>query len=311
MVTAPRAAGFAGMTWLALTTGLLCLAGTIVEAAPTLVARPLTVLDDQGRSVTLPAPARRAVTATPHATELVYAAGAGKFLAGTVQGSNYPAAALSLPSIGSAQRPNLEITTVLQPDLLVAWQPSTPDPLGDLMQRLNVPIYYSDPRTLAEIADAVQTMGRLFGTETHAESVADALRTRLAALSARYSHSRPVRVFIQAGSQPLYTLNRHSIISDAVRVCGGVNVFGEMATLAPQIALESVLAAQPDAVITGATSPDEASRHVRTWQQYGLPAATQGYVFSLDADALYRPGPRLIDVTEQLCQDLDRVRQTH
>lgn len=303
----------ARFTLLAITAGLLCLAGTIVnaESAPTQVSTAITVVDDQRREVTLPGPARRAITAAPHATELIHAAGAGKFLVGTAQGSNTPAESSELPSIGNTLRPNLEIATVLQPDLLVAWQPSTPDPLGKLMQRLNVPIYYSDPRTLAEVADAVQAMGRLFGTEPHAEPVADALRARLAALSARYANSSPVRVFIQAGSQPLYTLNRNSIVSDALRLCGGVNVFGDLAQLAPQITLESVLAAQPDAVIAGVSSPDETKRLTRSWQQYGLRAANQGYVLGLDADALYRPGPRMIDVTEQLCREIDHVRQTH
>src|SRR5690606_30852468 len=88
---------------------------------------PIALRDDQGRLVTLPSPARRAITAAPHATELVYAAGAGAYLVGTAQNSDYPAAALALPSIGTTLRPNLEIAASLQPDLLIAWQPAAPD----------------------------------------------------------------------------------------------------------------------------------------------------------------------------------------
>ncbi|WP_415808892.1 cobalamin-binding protein [Bordetella muralis] len=268
----------------------------------------ITLRDDHGHIITLPAPARRAITAAPHATELVYAAGAGSYLAGIAQGSNYPSAALALPSIGTTLRPNLEIATALQPDLLIAWQPAVPDPLADLMRRLKVPVFYSDPRTLDEIPDAVETMGRLFGTEGRAIPAAEALRARLAVLSARYTHLAPVRVFIQAGLQPIYTLNGHSIVSDAVRLCGGINAFADISTLAPQISLESVLAARPDAVVAGSAGPDDARSNLQAWQQHGLPAAQQGYVFSVAADALYRPGPRLIDVTEKLCEDLDQVR---
>eukprot|EP00063_Salmo_salar_P070361 XP_014045196.1 PREDICTED: thiazole synthase-like [Salmo salar] len=43
-------------------------------------AQPISLTDDAGRHVRLPAPARRAVTLTPHATELAYAAGAGSYL---------------------------------------------------------------------------------------------------------------------------------------------------------------------------------------------------------------------------------------
>lgn len=285
-------------------------ASVAISASPPAAARraAISVRDDRGTLVTLPGPARRAITAAPHATELVYAAGAGAYLAGTAQGSNHPAAALALPSIGTTLRPNLEIATALRPDLLIAWQPTVPDPLGDLMQRLNVPVFYSDPRTLAAIPDAVETMGRLFGTEAQAAPVANALRARLTDLTARYRHSTPVRVFIQAGLQPIYTLNDRSIVSDALRLCGGVNVFADMHALAPQVSLESVLAARPDAVIAGTVGPDDHRRTLQAWQRRGLPAAQRGHVFNLDADALYRPGPRLIDMAEQICRDLDRVR---
>ena len=269
---------------------------------------PITLRDDLGHSITLAKPARRAITAAPHATELAYAAGAGKFLAGTAQGSDYPSEARTLPSIGTALRPNLEIAAALQPDLLIAWQPVVPDSLASLMQRQQVPVFYSDPRTLAAIPDAVETMGHLFGTETQAATAAHALRARLDALSSHYSQRSPVRVFIQAGLQPIYTLNDHSIVSDAVRICGGVNVFGSAAALAPQISLESVLAAQPQAVVAGASDAAEEQRTLQTWLQRGLPAAQRDHVYSFNQDALYRPGPRLIDVAEQLCKDLDQVR---
>ncbi|MBV7484446.1 cobalamin-binding protein [Bordetella sp. BOR01] len=278
-------------------------------AAAAAQAGPITVHDDQGRAVTLAAPARRAITVAPHATELVYAAGAGRYLAGAARGSDYPPAARALPSIGDALRPSLESAAALRPDLLIAWQPAMPDPLGDLMGRLGVPVYYSDPRTLAAIPDAVETMGRLFGTEDQAAPAAAALRARLSALSARYAGRTPVRVFIQAGLQPIYTLNGASIVSDAVRLCGGVNVYADAAILAPQVSLESVLAARPDAVLVGTLTPGDTQASRQAWQQRGLPAALHGRIYGLDADSLYRPGPRLVDAAEQLCAALDEARR--
>lgn len=290
----------------------LCMIGMtmpIMAATSSPETAPLTVVDNHDRHVTLASPARRAITTAPHATELIYAAGAGDFLIGTTQGSNYPPAARSVPSIGHVLRPNLEIATVLQPDLLIAWQPFASDHLSDLMQRIGVPVFYSDPRTLTEIADAIQTLGQLFGTEAHADRTASELRQRLAILQERYANRQPVRVFIQAGEQPLYTLNRHSILSDAIRLCGGINIFDDLTPLAPQIALESVLVAQPDAIIIGAIDTEDADRQRRMWDRHGLSAARQGNVLSFDADTLYRPGPRLIDAAEQLCQALDRIRR--
>ncbi len=266
------------------------------------------VRDDQGRTISLAAPARRVVTLAPHATELVYAAGAGDHVIATIRGSDYPPAARQLPVIGDGTQPDPERVAAVRPDLLIAWQPGAAAPLARVMDKLGVPVFYSDPLTLAAIPDAVERMGALFGTEAQARPAAQALRARLEALAARYAGRRPVRVFVQAGLDPIYTLNDSSIVSDALRVCGGVNVFGQAPVVAPQVSLESVLAARPEAVLAGISRPEDAARNLAAWQALGLPAARLGHVYGVDADALYRPGPRLIDAAEAICADLDRLR---
>lgn len=269
---------------------------------------PIQVPDDKGRTVALAAPARRAVTLAPHATELVYAAGAGDRLIATIRGSDFPPAARQLPVIGDGTQPDAERVAAVRPDLLIAWQPAAAEPLARVMDKLGVPVFYSDPLTLAAIPDAVERMGTLFGTQAQAQPAARQLRARLAALTARYAGRRPVRVFVQAGLDPIYTLNDSSIVSDALRVCGGVNVFGQAPVVAPQVTLESVLAARPEAVLAGVGRPEDTPRNLAAWQALGLPAARAGHVYGIDADALYRPGPRLIDAAEAICADLDRLR---
>lgn len=279
-----------------------------LSALPALGAPAIQVQDDRGRAVALQAPARRAVTLAPHATELVYAAGAGGFIAGTVLGSDYPPAAHALPIIGDGTQPDAERVAAARPDLLIAWQPSAAEPLARVMDKLGVPVFYSDPLTLDAIPGAVERMGKLFGTEPVANAAAADMRARLAALQARYAGRRPVRVFVQAGLDPIYTLNNASIVSDALRLCGGVNVFGQAPIVAPQVTLEGVLAARPEVVLAGVSRPEDTQANLAAWQAMGLPAARQGHVYGVDADALYRPGPRLIDAAEALCADLDRVR---
>lgn len=288
--------------------GLAMPPSATAQAAPGPATAAIQVRDDQGRTVPLAAPARRAVTLAPHATELVFAAGAGDRLVATIRGSDYPPAARQLPIIGDGTQPDPERVAAVRPDLLIAWQPGAAAPLARVTDKLGVPVFYSDPQTLAAIPDAVERMGALFGTEAQARPAAQALRARLEALAARYAGRRPVRVFVQAGLDPIYTLNDSSIVSDALRVCGGVNVFGQAPVVAPQVTLESVLAARPEAVLAGISRPEDAARNLVAWQALGLPAARLGHVYGVDADALYRPGPRLIDAAEAICADLDRLR---
>lgn len=289
--------------------GLFLALGAMLAALPAAAGdSPIQVQDDKGRAVLLAAPARRAVTLAPHATELVYAAGAGDRLIATIRGSDYPPAARQLPIIGDGTQPDAERVAAVRPDLLIAWQPAAAEPLARVMDKLGVPVFFSDPLTLAAIPDAVERMGTLFGTEAQARPAAARLRARLDALTARYAGRRPVRVFVQAGLDPIYTLNDSSIVSDALRVCGGVNVFGQAPVVAPQVTLESVLAARPEAVLAGIAQPADTGKNLAAWQALGLPAARAGHVYGIDADALYRPGPRLIDAAEAICADLDRLR---
>jgi vitamin B12 transport system substrate-binding protein len=213
-----------------------------------------------------------------------------------------------VPVIGDGTQPDAERVAAVRPDLLIAWQPSAAQPVVRVMDKLGVPVFYSDPLTLAAIPDAVERMGVLFGTQAQAQPAAAQLRARLDALAARYAGRRPVRVFIQAGLDPIYTLNDSSIVGDALRICGGVNVFGQAPIVAPQVNLEGVLAARPEAVLAGVSRPEDTARNLAAWQALGLPAARLGHVYGVDADALYRPGPRLIDAAEAICADLDRLR---
>ena len=81
----------------------------------------LRVRDDAGSDVVLAQPARRIVTLAPHATELVFAAGAGGRVVGAVRGSDHPREAREVPVVGDVQALDLERIVAMQPDLVVTW----------------------------------------------------------------------------------------------------------------------------------------------------------------------------------------------
>jgi iron complex transport system substrate-binding protein/vitamin B12 transport system substrate-binding protein len=289
---------------------LIAAAVALASAWPSasMAAAVIEARDDAGRLVTLAAPARRAITLSPHATELVYAAGAGAYLAGSVKGSDYPPEARALPSIGDGVRPSIEAIAGLRPDLVIAWLPGAAQGLEPLLERSGVPVFYSHPERLAELPGALEALGRLFGTSAQADLAAAGMRQRLASLAARYGQRPPVRVFLQVSRVPLISLNGHSIVSDALRLCGGVNVFADAPVTAPQISAEALLAARPQAVVAGLDSPAEIAVETAAWRARASDPDHPPVFLAFDASALYRPGPRLIDVAEKLCASLDQVR---
>ena len=272
-------------------------------------AAAITVRDDAGRTVTLPQPAQRIVSLAPHATELIFAAGGGDRIVGTVDYSDYPPAALRIPRVGNYQQFDLERIIALKPDLLVVWLHGSAERQLETLRRLGIPLFYSEPKKLADIPDSVARLGHLMGTDAQAGQVATAERAKLAQLAAQYSHRSPVRVFYQVWNRPLYTLNGRHILSDALRLCGGENVFADLDATAPVVSTEAVLLANPEAILTGARAGG-ATTGLDMWKSYPeLTAVRNGNLYAIDADLLNRPGPRLIDGTAAICAKLDEARR--
>jgi iron complex transport system substrate-binding protein len=86
----------------------------------------IAVRDDSGLEVRLPKPATRIVSLAPNITETLFAAGAGDRLVGTVEYSDYPAAAKRIRQVGSYANLNPETILALKPDLVIAWQSGNP-----------------------------------------------------------------------------------------------------------------------------------------------------------------------------------------
>ena len=281
------------------------LAGALLSA-PTRADIVLT--DDAGRSVRLARPAQRIVSLAPHVTELLFAAGAGKQVVGVVAHSDHPPAATRLPQVGTHTRVDLEAVALLKPDLVLAWKSGNRDTHLERFSALGIPVYVNEPRSLDAVAQSLEQFGRLAGTEDAARQAAAAFRQRLNRLAARYRDRPPVRVFYQIWNQPLMTINDEQVISDAIRLCGGVNVFGGLNQLAPRISTESVLAANPEAIVASGMA-DARPEWLDQWKRWpGLQAAASGNLFFIPPDLIQRHTPRLLDGAEQLCEQLETVR---
>ena len=268
----------------------------------------VTVQDDAGNSITLKHPAQRVVSLAPHATELLFAAGGGERIVGVLSHSDFPAAARALPVVGDSRQIDMERLLALKPDLLVVWLHGSSARQLAQLQQLGIPLFYSEPRTLDAIPNAVVRLGQLLGTDTLAMRRATALRQTLASLRARYRDRPTVRVFYQVWSKPLYTLNGQHIVSDAIRLCGGENIFDRLTTTAPVVSIEAVLQENPEAIVTG-SNQQKTETGLELWQNYSALLAIQHHnLFAIDADLLNRAGPRMIEGTTALCEALERAR---
>ena len=266
------------------------------------------VTDDADRQLCLAQPASRIIALSPGATELVFAAGAGEQLVGVVSFSDYPPAAKKLPRVGSYKRLDLEAVLALKPDLIIAWRSGNPMEQVERLQAMGVPVYHSEPRRFEDISTTLERLAVLAGTEAVGQGAADSLRSGMDSLRQRYAEAAPVTVFYQVWEEPLMTVNNEHLISEAIRICGGVNVFGELGSLAPKVSREAVLAKDPEVIIAGGMGEDDPS-WLEPWKQFSsLRAVQYDNLFFVAPSTLQRPTPQMLAGTRTLCSHLDTVR---
>jgi iron complex transport system substrate-binding protein len=287
--------------------GLFWALTTILALSPAARA-DLVFKDDSGRDVRLQAPARRIITLAPHATEILYAAGAGDRLVGTVEYSDYPPAAKKVLRVGSYSRIDLEAVSALKPDLVIAWETGNPAGQLEKLKTLGLNVYLSQPNRMDDIAAQLTRFGELAGTETTANAAADLFRTRLAKLRKANADKPTVRVFYQIWKAPLMTVGGPQIISDAIRLCGGENVFANLTQMSPTVSVEAVLDANPEAIVATGMG-DARPEWLDDWKKWArLTAVKRGNLFHVNPDIMQRHSPRILDGAEQLCAYLDVAR---
>lgn len=266
----------------------------------------ITVIDDAGKTVTLRSPAKRILSLAPHVTELLFAAGAGDLIVGTVEYSDFPEAARKIPRIGNHDSLDLERIVALKPDLVVVWLSGNSQKQLDRLLALGIPAFHNEPTRLDHIPRAIETLGTLAGTSLQAHATAVAFRSRIDALRSRYANRMPVSLFYQVWSKPLTTLNGQHLVADVISLCGGKPLFADLKPKAPVVAMEAVIEADPEAIVSTSLLQDG----LELWAKWPrMRAVKNGHLFAMDGNLINRHGLRIADGAERMCEILEAVRK--
>src|SRR6266852_5096795 len=182
------------------------------------------VTDEAGRRVRLPQHIDRIVSLAPNLTEIVYAVGAGEQLVGDTEYCDYPAEAKKVAKIGDTLHPSVERIIALKPQIVLVSTASQLEAFTKQLDRQQIAVYVTNPRSLEEVFRSIATLGDLFGAQEPAATLVADLRRRTDAVEAKIKGTNPVAVFYQVSGEPLYTIGRESYLTDLVRRAGGGSV---------------------------------------------------------------------------------------
>ena len=269
----------------------------------------IQVTDFSGAVVSLDKPAKRIIALAPHIVENVFSAGAGEQLVGVVTYSDYPEQATSLPIVGGFTKVNLEKIAELDPDLIIAWQSNSSDESVAQIKRLGFPVYVDQPKTLNDIGKSIRDIGLLSGHAKQANSVAAEYINQVNDIEQQQLNVEPVSVFYQVWNSPLQSINGDHIISAALEICGGVNIYADEFAIAPIINIESILDRNPDAIIASGMS-NARPEWLDEWSQWqSLSAVQNNNLFFVDPDHIQRHTVRILLGIKSICAQFDLARE--
>jgi iron complex transport system substrate-binding protein len=235
---------------------------------------------------------------------MLFAAGVGERVVATVEYSVEPAAAKQVPRIGDVTAVDIERLVAMHPDLVVVWPGGGNPAQIDKIAHLGIPIYRQQVNRLAELPLSLRRLGALASDSSVADRAARKLEESLARLAHEYGSGQHPTVLLEVWNRPIYTVGGTHLMSDALTLCGGRNVFGDLKELGPVISTEAVIARNPD-IIVAVAPPGEGRSWLEEWKRFGsLNAVRNGRLISFEDQRFVRLGPSVVSATEGLCKAL-------
>lgn len=265
-----------------------------------------TVIDEDGRKVTVLAEVRRIVSLAPNLTEMMYALGLEDKLVGDTDYCDTPPAAKSKPHVGGPVNPSLEAIVGLHPDLVLATTSINHVETVDALQHLGIAVYTSDPESVEGMLASTWRMADLMGEGEIGAEVVGRLQARLDALKVRLADQPMVHVLFVVQTDPLITIGQNTFIADALKWAGAESVVISDQKW-PHLSFEEVVRVQPEYIVL---TPDHQESNAagladlrarNGWRD--LDAVETGHVIVMSA-AVNRPSPGMIDAIEQAARML-------
>ena len=254
----------------------------------------VSVVDDLGRTVTLAGVPHRIVSLAPSITETLYALDDGDNVAGVTDFCNYPPEARKKQRVGGITNPSIEAIVGLKPDLILLSMEGNVRDDFDKLTGLGVPVFVTNPRTLAGIHKSIDDLGRLTGKQDTAARLVRTMLAREDSITSLVTSKKKVMLVVSL--QPLIVVGNKTFLSELLERSGGVNIAASSPSTYPTLSREAVIASDPDVVIVMSEVLSDPGELVKLFPEWAtLKAFLTHQVYRIDSDIVSRPGPRAVD----------------
>jgi iron complex transport system substrate-binding protein len=268
---------------------------------------PLTLTDDAGRAVEVPAEAARIVSLAPSNTEIVCALHACDRVVGVTDYDDYPPEVADRAKVVIGAQVDVEKVVAAHPDLiLAAGNELTPTPVIEQLSGLGYPVLTLYPESLDEVYGDIALVGRAIRDTDAAAALVEQMRQRVDVVTRAVAGAQRPRTFYEVSvfEGVIYTAGDGSFLASLIDLAGGEPVTGEARSTS--ITVEQLVSADPQLIILGDSSYDPTITPASVAARPGwgkMSAVQEGHVVPYPDDVVTtRPGPRIVDGLEALAR---------
>ncbi len=274
-----------------------------LSLAPAMQAETLEFTDMADRAVKLDKAVQRIVALQPADCEVLFAIGAGDLLVGRGEYCDYPAEVLEVPSVQSGFETNYEQIIALAPDVVILTKMAQSVEDIKKLEEAGITVIVSDAQSIQGVYSAISMLGQITGKADEAAELVASMTLSFAELAEKAKDKEGGSVYFEVSPLAfgLWVAGAGTFMDEIATILNLKNAFDDIEGW-QAISEEQVLTRDPDIIVTttmyfgeGPTPVEELTGRT-SWDS--LKAVQNGRVFNADADAITRPGPRLVEAAQ-------------
>ena len=282
----------------------LCIGLWLLAWAAAALAAPISVVDDRGRRVELPAAPQRVISLLPSLTETICALQACNRIVGTDRFSNWPTSVLPLPKLGGLEDTQIERIVALKPDVVFAAGSSR---AIDRLEALGLRVMALEPKSLQDTERVIGKVALALGDGAAGVALWQRMQARIDAAARRVPAAlRGQKVYFEVASAP-YAAGESSFVGETLARLGMGNAVPAALGPFPKLNPEYVVRAKPDIVMAAASALAEMPGRPG-WAGLAALQGKRSCGFPTERwEVLIRPGPRLAEAADIMADCLQSL----
>lgn len=261
----------------------------------------------------------RIISLSPHLTENIYIAQLQDYLVGTVEYSDYPAAAKSITRIGNAFSVNKEKLLTLAPTHIIAWQDSLSTELKQFIEQHDITLLIDNADTFEDIAHNLDDLHQLHPNKHAIKNPALEFKEKYSVLQKSHqiqfetrAQKKRIRTAFLIWHSPLMAIGKPQIITQALELCGAKNIYGDINIASFTLSLEDLLSQKPHMIIRQTPNLIFPKALTDMSQRHNSKSESEYFkLVTLNNDILSRPSGNILNGVEHLCEHIHKASNAH